>query len=690
MSSSAQTLQRADWRACDLEPIHIPGSIQPHGVLLAFDRNRERLVQWAGDCEDILRLRPTPGLGARDLFGTGLDELLQGRLLVVGREPVHVGSIARLGGQQLSVSAHRTRRLIIIELEVEGEAASAIETLERVRAISDGIAAMATLDRACDAAAAHVRAVSGFDRVMVYKFMPDASGSVVAESRASSAMSFLGHRFPASDIPAQARALYTRNLLRVIVDVGYSPVPLEPAGGEALDMSNCLLRSVSPAHIQYLTNMGARASMSVSVIVDGALWGLIACHHSQARRVSADARLLCRHVGTTLSAFIQVNSIVEGERTRAAHSTALEDVLSLLRSSGDPELALRSSAAQLLSLVSCGGVALLARGALVATAGRVPGELDLRWLAEIAERATRGTESYATDSLGQDYPEATRLAADASGLLAVRIDGWRQLMVLWLRPEQVEEIAWAGNPHSESQSSEQSRPLTPRRSFATWRETVQGRSRPWSEAEVKAAQLFRWRGNFILQRHRLERVNEQLEEANSRLTALATTDPLTGLANRRLFEERLATEWKRSLRDKAPLALIALDADNFKTYNDRFGHPAGDECLRRIAGALDQARRSGDVAARVGGEEFALLLPRADMDAAQAVAERLRSSIEELALDHPLNPPGVVTVSLGVAAGLSGDWGEVARLSASADVALYEAKKSGRNRCAVRGPEVAV
>jgi two-component system, chemotaxis family, sensor kinase Cph1 len=360
-------------RSCDAEPIHIPGSIQPHGVFLLFDSASERLAHWAGDMDRLTGAEPTAGMRSDELLGAPLQDLIGSRLLIAGEEAVHAGAIEPPGKEPLTVVVSRTGSFIAVELEPAGIGGNAIAALEQVRAVSDRIGSMPSLADACQAAATHVRSIIGYDRVMVYRFLDDGSGSVVAEARAPDAAAYMNHRFPESDIPAQARDLYRRNLIRVIPDSSYTPAPLRPeVPALSIDMSHCVLRSVSPVHIQYLKNMEVGASISVSLLVDGKLWGLIACHHRSARSVSAESRLLCRHVGTSLSAFILSFGYAEDSRQRAARSAALEETLKSLRATSDPERMLRSSAGQLARLVDCGGFALLADGELVASAGKLP------------------------------------------------------------------------------------------------------------------------------------------------------------------------------------------------------------------------------------------------------------------------------------------------------------------------------
>jgi diguanylate cyclase (GGDEF)-like protein len=364
------------------------------------------------------------------------------------------------------------------------------------------------------------------------------------------------------------------------------------------------------------------------------------------------------------------------------HRDAVEGILRTLRSSSDADRTLRTSASELKELIQCGGFVLMEGMEVVSTAGRVPAPGMLKALAPLLETQLKGRSCYWTDRLSATLPDAGLDDSIVSGLMATRIDTAERLLAVWLRPEQVEEIAWAGDPGIKEAAPAAFAPLSPRRSFATWRETVRGRSRPWAWYEINAVELFQSRAGHTLQRHRLKLLNIQLAEANAGLSELATIDPLTGLPNRRLFDERLAAEWARASAQGKSLGLIAIDIDHFKQYNDSFGHPAGDECLKQVAAAIDSARRAIDVAARMGGEEFAILLPGADAASTAAVAERVRRAVEALALQHPHAQGALVTISAGTAVASPADMADCSELIAAADSALYAAKASGRNRVA--------
>lgn len=684
MRASSHPATKPILRSCDTEPIHIPGSIQPHGLLLLFEVGTEALIHWAGDFRRILGTEPSTGLSAVELLGAPLSQLIGVRELQVGDEAVHIGYTRANGRTALGLMAHRTDRFIALEMQEAAVPNGDASSLDQVRTISLRIGSCATLEAACQAAADLVRSITSFERVMIYQFLDDSSGSVVAESRTSQAAAYLNHRFPASDIPPQARELYRRNLLRAIPDVSYEPAALEPAlAGPPLDMSHSVLRSVSPVHIQYLKNMGVGASMSVSVLEEGNLWGLIACHHHSAMPVTFEAQLLCRHVGTALATFVHSFRLAEQTRLQTLQTAALELVLHGVRSSNDPERRLRTSSEELKCLISCGGFVLLDDGKLVAGSGEFPDGAQLKTLATFVEAELRGHASYSTDRLSEAFADGAGMTSCASGILAVRLQAWRPLLAVWIRPEQIEEITWAGDPQASADSADRPKALTPRHSFASWRELVRGRSRRWLQHEQGAVESFRTRIGYAMQRHRLKEANAELNEANSLLKSLATTDPLTGLPNRRLFDQRLEAEWERVSRLGGSFGVVAIDVDHFKKYNDGFGHPAGDECLKLVAAAISASGRAIDTPARLGGEEFAMLLPDVDVSGASAAAERVRQAVEQLKIEHPSNEGGVVTISVGVALGSAAGTGRPSEVMAAVDRALYEAKARGRNRVAM-------
>jgi len=424
--------------------------------------------------------------------------------------------------------------------------------------------------------------------------------------------------------------------------------------------------------------------MSVSLLVHDKLWGLIACHDALKRAVTYEARETCRHVGQILSHQIRASEEADGYRrahelgrTRAKITNALIDIDNL----GDAFVRLR---AILQEIVPSNGIA-ICYGETVVTAGNAPAESFVRKLAVWLKSRPIGVDPFATDCLSEVFSESETFTSEASGLLASILPGEDAMMLMWFRAEEVEEINWAGNPHKPVELGVSPNTLSPRQSFATWKETVRGRSRPWQAAEIETVGEFGPRVAFVLQQKRIGQLNRLLEASNVRLEGLASTDSLTGLANRRSFDEHLQREWARAGRIKKPLALIILDLDFFKQYNDQYGHVAGDECLKLVAKASQEGRRATDLAARIGGEEFSVLLPDGAIEGAVTVAETIRARIQRLQLPHAKSPMGVVTASFGVAAATADRTQTTDDLVRAADRALYEAKRQGRN-LVVQGP----
>ena len=488
-----------DLTACDREPIHIPGAIQPHGLLLAADPASGLVVRAAGDASRLLGLEGSPlGRPAAELIGRGLPEGASGRT-------TYAGSIPGASGE-LDLLAHRSGGLLILELEpAAAPRLSAARALGEMQALSIAVERTHDVARACEAAARAVRRFTGYDRVMVYRFLEDGAGRVVAEDKADGMSPFLHHHFPASDIPRQARALYLRNLIRLIPDAGYTPAPVEGDDPAApLDMTDCVLRSVSPIHVQYLKNMGVAASASVSLVVDGALWGLIALHNDTPRLIPFEVREMCVHAGQILA------QTLKGRADEAAHSEVLtlarrrEEILPAIAQAGILERGL--DAAELQALLPCDGAAFFSDGKVVLS-GVTPGEEAVRALAlwHLREEAPAAC---ATASLSRNYPAAIDFAAKSSGLLALTVRRDPALVLLWFRAEHVETVEWAGNPHKAATG--EAGALSPRASFDAWRETVRSRARRWTTAEVEAGHRFADGLREIDRQNRLADLNRQL------------------------------------------------------------------------------------------------------------------------------------------------------------------------------------
>ncbi len=494
----------------------MPGSIQPHGILLTLDPETLAIWQAAGEPQRTMG-RAVEDFIAEDVeaaLGPAAAALLHSPDLKL-TEPLYLGSFPAPTDptRQLDLTAHRRDGVLILEIEPSTpDPATAAQMLAGVRRISAELDAAPDLSRLLQYASREFRRLTGFDRVMIYRFLDNGTGSVVAEAKSDTLDPFLNHHFPASDIPKQARALYLQNLIRVIPDVDYRPAPVtpsvNPASGKPLDMSDCSLRSVSPIHVQYLKNMGVAASMSVSLVVDGVLWGLIACHHSSPKLVPYELRESCKHVGQILSQQIKAREDAELHRQTARLSAARDAFLEGLTRATSIEQGLLSASAELKKLVPCDGVAVLFRSR-VSLAGHTPSETQTRALADWLLRSAPA-DTFVTHSLVQHHSAVEAFATEASGLLATVVSPEEPIVLLWFRAEHLETINWAGNPHKPAEPGEGMNQLSPRASFETWKETVRHHSRVWSLAETEAVRRLRRAVLELRQQTTLRELNTQL------------------------------------------------------------------------------------------------------------------------------------------------------------------------------------
>lgn len=497
-----------DLTACDREPIHAPGAIQPHGLLLVADPSSLKLIAVAGDVEGKLGLSDWKGERLEDVLGS--DFALRAKATQANRPPVYLGKFRSPDDQPFDASAHRAEVGIVVELEpAEKASRPGGVLLGEIETVAAAFENASTLEELCRIAATEFRRITGYDRVMIYRFLDDDSGQVLGEDLAPSMRPFLNHRFPATDIPKQARALYLRNLVRVIPDIGYEPALLRFADGRDphVDISEAALRSVSPIHVQYLKNMGIAASASASIVKDGVLWGLAACHNATPKTIGFDQRAAARAVAGALGRQLRVKDDTDAFRERVRLRSFQDDLVSLLSREGSLEDAISNHVDEIRRALGGDGVAILRNGDLL-TSGRCPADREIHALAQWSLK--RGAEQvFATDRLVEVYPTAATFEGVGAGLLAVTLSVSDPWVVMWFRAEEVEIVEWAGNPHKED-ASDLKIALTPRASFEVWRETVRGRSRRWTPAEVEAAGRLRSAVIEVWQSRGLMELNRRL------------------------------------------------------------------------------------------------------------------------------------------------------------------------------------
>ena len=476
---------------CDREPIHIPGSIQPHGALLAFDR-LGRLSHASTNASALLGVPLDFGRTLRPgAFGgdAALEQQLRDALADAGSDELVTNSFeTQLRGATFEVVVNAQNGRVICEFERRAPDAADVSTFAHLayRAM-DGLKRARSVDRLLDAAVVAVREMTGFDRVMAYRFCHDDSGDVVAEACSDVLEPYLGRRYPASDIPAQARRLYILNTLRLIADVDYEPVPLlaDAAQREPLDLSHSVLRSVSPIHIEYLKNMGVGASMSVSIVIGGRLWGMLACHHMAPRQVPYPIRMAVDVMAQVIASTVQSLAAKESEAAIARAAWLRTEIVRAIAVGGEVgEVVVRESPA-LRENLGC--------DALLVTLDGVPRAAEhvhAPWAKALATWLAGRNESLVHVHHGDALPPAL---ADQPGnerycgLLALRFDAPRQGWIVGLRRELIQTIRWGGKPEKVIAHGPLGPRLTPRGSFAEWRETVRGQAEPWNDVQLEIA-----------------------------------------------------------------------------------------------------------------------------------------------------------------------------------------------------------
>ncbi len=513
---------------CTEESVFAPGHIQPYGILLVLQEPHLTIVQVSENVEEFFGVAATALVGkslhllfSRDQIKSIKALLLQDNLescnpfeleaQINSRLPslVNLGNAAdpqnleALGDTEASIqifrsTLHRTKAGLLLELEPQlpTDNIHSTQFYHHLQAVILNLRNTTTLAALTQMLAEEVKALTGFDRIMVYRFEADEHGVVIAEAKEQPLESYLGLHYPATDIPVPARKLFLHNSIRQIPNINYSParlvsINIDPEA-QPLDLSDCLLRGVSPYHIEYLQNMGVGGSLTISLVNDNRLWGLIACHHYSPKLVTYEIRKTCEFLGQ----FVSTELIHQQERELSRYHTqvnAIQDHLqqAFLQEPDFMQQVLTRNATQLLELVHAEGVAIVL-DQQISLMGQLPSleavKALVAWLPQLKQH-----NLYRTDHLAQAYPPASAFKDTASGLLAISLVlHQKSYHLIWFRPEQIQMVHWAGDPRTAivvDPDGEQR--LTPRKSFQLWKETVYGTSLPWEASEIEAALMMR-------------------------------------------------------------------------------------------------------------------------------------------------------------------------------------------------------
>jgi two-component system, chemotaxis family, sensor kinase Cph1 len=574
MSTTTITSKNVDLSVCDREQIQFAGAILPHGFLLSLREPEFTILQASQNAGPIF------GVETNTILGQSLVRVMDPNQAESIREKCLRNSLAgaptriavvKIKGAEWNVLAHRYDQVLFLEFEfraMSGEQA-VLDLHSELRDAMAKIQNAKTSQQFLDFAVEQIRTFTGFDRVMAYKFMGDGSGWVRSESVIDGQTPYLGLHFPPSDVPVPAKRLFALTWLRHQPNIHYIPVPIipenNPLTGAPLDLSYAVLRSVSVMYTEYLKNMGTDSSMVMTLLKNGKLWGLIACHHhSGPKHVPYEIRAACEFLANMVSLLLAEKEDLEFADYKLHLKNTQVALVNVVSTSGEFAHTLAHGSPNLMDFVHAEGAAVVTEGN-VSLIGATPSEDQVISVVDwISAHTTE--EIFATESLTSVFPGAMEFCEVASGVLAIRFAVTKKDYLLWFRPEVMQTVHWAGDPHKPVDVSDDGQRLMPRTSFALWKQSVRFKSEPWLELEIQAAHELRLQilKLILRQTENLGELYKSLERSPMELDAFAYVashdlkEPLRGIHNysRFLLEdcaEQLRPEDMDKLRAMARL-----------------------------------------------------------------------------------------------------------------------------------------
>ena len=511
---------------CEFEPIHIPGSIQPHGFLIGINCNSWKIDFCSGNLFNYLEIDYKQILNTE--FKTSFGELQEALVkeyisknLLLSSSPLRLN----LFGKDFLCTIHKSDNIYILEGEPTSENKKLSDVYDQTSQFLSYMNETHTLKELCDMVVKGTREITGYDRVMVYCFDKDYNGEVFAESVRDDLEPFFGLHYPHTDIPPQARDLYMQNLLRLIVDIDYKPVPIYTVddGNDTknLNLSLSILRSTSPMHVQYLHNMGVGATLTISLIHKKKLWGLIACHHYSPKNLTPEIRLAAQLQGHFITSQIDIRQSNEEYEISRKSNLALEKINAVELPAKESSFEILVQKPELLELCNASGVTIIINGNIYKN-GLLPSDSDILILSEWLSKHTGNTQFF-TDKLIDIIPENLLENCDnASGVIYHSLGIDNNNCIIWYRPETLTEVNWAGDPTKAIVKDKNG--LSPRNSFKLWREIIKCQSNVWLDPELNAAANYahaiQKQLNLILmtqEEEKYRKLSEVLKETNSEL-----------------------------------------------------------------------------------------------------------------------------------------------------------------------------
>ncbi|MDT0689863.1 ATP-binding protein [Salegentibacter sp. F188] len=541
---------------CDREPIHIIPQSQAHGVILVCNKLDFTITQCSGNIEETLNFK------LQDVLSKPLSFILRSEKI----ETLHKNVLAKkpllpeelhLNGSRYFMIPHMSGAHLVLDIEPFGNSIDPVVFQDQLVKINNEIDETQTIEEMCQQAVSLVNYLYEYDRVMMYRFDEDWNGEVVAEVREQELESWLGLHYPATDIPKPAREIFLKQGVRIIADVKHKASEIHPAispiTNQPLDISKSELRGVSPIHIEYLRNMEVGASLTAAIVLNGKLWGLLACHHYSPKFINYHQRQSCKFLTQVFSnklalktSNIFLNEIAKSEEVR-------KELLSFMNSGSDIIEAITANNSRFTDIINCGGGAVYSNGKL-RLVGSTPAEeeiilLILNFLGEKKERF------FQTKHLSKHYTPAEEFKETASGLLSVRIGEVKEEFIMWFRPQSSSTVNWGGNPQKNGIVKDGIEYLSPRKSFERWAQEVSGVAVNWEKYDFEAAIALQDTITHVLvkrQKVKIEELNHNLSEANKELKTFSYSvshdlrGPLRGIEG---FAQILSEDYAPKLDD---------------------------------------------------------------------------------------------------------------------------------------------
>ncbi len=490
---------KTDLINCEDEPIHLTTYIQSFGFLMAISLPEYQIVQCSANTEEFIEFAPAqlidkklPEILPKEAFEEIRELSLDSKILY--SSPIDLEFLP--SKKVFKVNFHFSQGFLILEGEPFQETIHGVSYYTASNHFVKQLNTSKNLGDLSNIAATFIKEISDYDRVMIYEFDREWNGQVIAESRENNLYPFLGHYFPASDIPAQARKLYLENLLRIIPDVDYTPVELITEANSSLkaplDLSQAILRSTSPLHIEYLQNMGVRATLTISIIINHQLWGLVACHHHTPKYTNSRLRNLLEHFGHLLAHQIQIIKEIDRKSWEIKIQENEKSLIKIIAQEQNFFKSLYNNLPLLLSLQPAQGI-IVSNENNFCKHGSVPDKKFVNQLIDWLFK-TQSESVFHTHCLSEQLSEAAQHTATACGILAIRLSKYEKNFIIWFKPETRQSITWGGNPNEKDIKSNEdgSLRLSPRKSFEKWEQVVKNKAIKWEQREIRLAESFRY------------------------------------------------------------------------------------------------------------------------------------------------------------------------------------------------------